>query len=864
MNSKNLLNPILQSFNRIFEATPAALRPWRYIILGFYLVSTILMAYGMSENLKMDMTIESWFEKGDPAKVALDTFRQEFGSDDGLYVVYRPLDGDVFSYESLKLIHELSEELINPPSHLLYADKANLAHIKKVTSLTNSRYQMVKGDDLISNRIVIKDVPKSKEEREKLRAIAATQESMVGALFSKDYQYGAFQIKTDFGAITKGAGEQKEQAFELLAEDTNDEFELSEEESFDPDLNYEGEKVEFLKTEVTEYVGFMDDLRLIFDQPKYKSQFEFYSVGNPPLIAWAMKSTEEAGILMIIMLLVITGLLWALLKSFSAVVWPIVMILVNLCWTIGAVSWVGIEVSTLVSLTAMLIITVGVADSVHVMSTYLINRREGLDHEVSLTQTYRKTGIPILITSITTMAGMLALSITGMNQFVTFGVMSAVGVGMAWFLTWTLLPVCMDLWHPLANKSAKDEHAKQGWLSWTVSAGWIQPLLSKIPGWVAPRPIQIAVIFLLLLGVFAYGTSIVRVDTNMVELTNEGSEMRVAYELVDDKMMGAQSMEVMLDLGKFDALYDPAVLAAMDQLEQRLTSDYQQYITKTFSLARIVKETNQTMNQDDKSFYKLPTDPQLTSQLIFLFNNVNPEDRRLLVNDGMSKTHISIMLKNAGSYEYKNIFADIKNDIEQIFVPLKANYPDLKVVVTGSLALMMKLSQDMAEAQQKSFSFVIIIISLLMILTLGSLQGGLISIIPNIIPAIVTFGLMGLLKVPLDGDTMVIAPVIIGLAVDDTIHFITHYRDALMEGKDYATAIEDTLKEVGQAITFTSLILGLGFAILSFSDYGGLSKMGTFGSIGIFAALICDLFLLPALMYIFKPTMGTQSLGETA
>ena len=192
MNRKNLLNPILQSFNRIFEATPAALRPWRYIILGFYLVSTILMAYGMSENLKMDMTIESWFEKGDPAKVALDTFREEFGSDDGLYVVYRPLDGDVFSYESLKLIHELSEELINPPSHLLFADKANLAHIKKVTSLTNSRYQMVKGDDLISNRIVIKDVPKSKEKREKLRAIAATQESMVGALFSKDYQYGEF------------------------------------------------------------------------------------------------------------------------------------------------------------------------------------------------------------------------------------------------------------------------------------------------------------------------------------------------------------------------------------------------------------------------------------------------------------------------------------------------------------------------------------------------------------------------------------------------------------------------------------------------------------------------------------------------
>jgi len=864
MNRKNVITPILKSFNRIFEATPTVLRPWRWFILGFYLVTTIFMGYGVSEKLKMDMTIESWFEKGDPAKVALDTFRHEFGSDDGLYVVYRPLDGDVFSYDSLRLMHELSEELINPPSHLLYADKANLAHIKKVTSLTNSRYQVVKGDDLISNRIVIRDVPKSKEKLEKLRAIASTQDSMVGALFSKDYHYGAFQVKTDFGAITKAEAEQKDKAFDPMAEDTNDEIELTDELSFDPALNNEVENVEFLKTEVTEYVGFMDDLRLVLDQPKYKSQFEFYSVGNPPMMAWAMKSTEEAGILMIIMLLVIIGLLWTLLKSFSAVVWPIVMIVVNLCWTIGAVSWAGIEVSTLVSLTAMLMITAGVADSVHIMSTYLIYRRQDLDHETSLTQTYRKTGIPVLITSITTMAGMLALSITGMNQFVTFGVMSAAGVGLAWFLTWTLLPVCMDLWHPLANKSAKDEHATQGRLSWIMGAGWIQPLLNKIPGLVAPRPIPIAAIFLLVLGLFVYGASIVKVDSNMVELTQEGSEMRIAYELVDDKMMGAQSMEIMLDLGKFDALNDPKVLAAMDQLEQRLKRDYKQYITKTFSLARIVKETNQAMNQDDKSFYKLPTDPDLTSQLIFLFNNANPEDRRLLANDSMSKTHISIMLKNAGSYEYKKMFSDISKDIDQIFAPLKINYPDLKVVATGSLAMLMKLSQDMAEAQQDSFTFVIIIISLLMILTLGSLQGGLISIIPNIIPAVVTFGLMGLLNVPLDGDTMVIAPVIIGLAVDDTIHFITHYRDALMEGKDYATAVKDTLKEVGQAITFTSIILGLGFAILSFSDYGGLSKMGVFGSIGIFAALICDLFLLPALIYIFKPLMGTTPLGETA
>jgi len=860
MKPQNFLNPILHRFNSLFEATPSAIRPWRWAIVGVYLVVTAFMVYGAVNYFKMDMTLDSWFDGDDPAKIALDDFREQFGSDDGLYVVYHPVDGDVFSYKSLQLIHELEGELLSPPALKELEGRTHLKHIEKTTTLTNSRYQVVQGDDLISAKMVQKRVPESKEALEGLRQIASTQRSMVGALFSKDYEYGAFQIKTNFGAIRKGETESPATTDDLLG--GVEDFEIDADLGFDATVTESAEKIEFLKTEIAEYVDFMADLRAVMNQPKYKDHFQFYPVGNASMMDFAMKSTAEAGVLMIIMLMIIVGLLWIFLKSLSAVVWPVLLIIVNLCWVLGATAWLGVDVTTLVSLTAMLMITAGVADSIHVMSTYLLNRQDGLDHEAAMTRTYRKTGIPILVTSITTMCGMLALSVTGMHQFVVFGVMSAAGVGMAWFLTWTLLPVCLDLWHPLSGQPSTERATPTNWFRWFFGVHWLQPLLNRIPGWVSPRPIPVALLFLASFALFAYGTSIVKVDTNMVELTEEGSELRVAYELVDEKMMGAQNLEVMLDLGETDALKDPVVLQAMDKLEQRLQQNYSHYVTKTFSLANIVKETNQVMNQDNPSFYRIPTDPTLTGQLVFLFSNANPEDRRLLVNDQFDKTHISVMLKNAGSYEYKEMFDQVTLDIEQIFAPLKQNYPDLKVTVTGSLAMMMKLSQDMAIAQKDSFVFVIVVISLLMILTLGSFQGGLISIIPNIIPAIFTFGMMGLLGVPLDGDTMVMAPVIIGLAVDDTVHFITHYRDALMQGRTPDQAVRDTLREVGQAITFTSLILGLGFGILAFSSYGGMSKLGIFGSTGIFVALLCDLFLLPALIYIFKPTMGTQTSGE--
>jgi len=141
-------------------------------------------------------------------------------------------------------------------------------------------------------------------------------------------------------------------------------------------------------------------------------------------------------------------------------------------------------------------------------------------------------------------------------------------------------------------------------------------------------------------------------------------------------------------------------------------------------------------------------------------------------------------------------------------------------------------------------------------------QAGLLGIIPNLIPAIFTFGIMGWLKIPLDTDTLMIAPVIIGIAVDDTIHFITHYRMALAKTHDMRHSLISAIKEVGQAVTFTTLILGFGFFMLSFSDYLGIAKVGVFGSLAVFVALLCDLLFLPALIIIFKPKFGQTDVKE--
>jgi hypothetical protein len=265
------------------------------------------------------------------------------------------------------------------------------------------------------------------------------------------------------------------------------------------------------------------------------------------------------------------------------------------------------------------------------------------------------------------------------------------------------------------------------------------------------------------------------------------------------------------------------------------------------------------MNDEDPDFYVIPNSNQSVAQLLYLFNSANPEDRRNLVSDDYSRSHISVNSKSMGSYGYQKMFIEVEQEITAKFASFKTTYPDLEIVLTGTMATLMVVSDEIAKSQFNGFALALLLISFIMIITLGSLRGGLMGMIPNAIPAFLAIGLMGLFGIPLDTDTLLIAPVILGIAVDDTIHFMTHYRIELTKSKSVSIALESAIREVGQAVLFTTMIIGLGFAVLSFSDYLGMAKVGFFGSLSIFVALLCDLFLIPAMIIVFKPTFGVTN-----
>ena len=892
------MKSLLLSLNDYFAIVPGQLRPYRKIVLILALLATVFMGYG-STRFVLDTSFESWFSDDDSAVESLNEFREQFGSDDGLFIVYEAKDGDVFSNQSLSLISEITEVLDNDEQISdevwlkNYGLTANIAetlkHIKRVQSLTNIRIQKNEDDVLSAPLLVPKVIPKDINILSEIKSEAGKQSSLPLFMFSKDHRFGAISIQTDFGTIPIIEDQNEEQS--LFSDDYwTDDFEDS------VDEQAVLQKVKFKDIEPSLYIPFMQAVSAIYEQPEMLAHFDFYPIGTSAMIELAWGTMIQAAFLLVGMLIIINLLLWTLFRSASAVVLPQLAIGLSILFVIGGLSWLNIASTTLIALTVMLVIAVGVADCVHVMSSYLLFRRSGNNHEQALSQAYGKTGVPILLTTVTTMAGMSSLAVTGMPQFVLFGFSSAAGVGLAFLYTIYLLPVLMDYWHPMQDKKVLDVVlekrtlaslvktffkliqikalkllcfivrpililSKKIGLTWLLGADWLQPLLDKIPAFVQRYRYAVVVIFFSVFGICLYGATQVKIDSNLVELYSDDVPIGQAYDIVDEHMMGTGNMIIVVNTGESDAIMDPAVLNAMSRLQTQVKESYSEYIIRTNSLADLVKETHAIM-QGDEQYRSIPESQITVSQLLYLFNSANPEERRALVSDDYSKSHISIQLKNAGSNEYADFFAGIRKDINNEFDTLKDRYPNLDVEITGTFAMMMRLADDLSRNQFKSLAIAAIVISCLLMVTLGSLQAGAMSIVPNLIPATLAFGLMGLFGIPLDTDTLMIAPLIIGIAVDDTIHFISHYRMSLAINNNMRLALIEAIKEVGQAVTFTTLILGSGFFMLTFSDYLGLAKIGGFGSLAIFVALLCDLLFFPALIMIFKPKFGQKNVDE--
>lgn len=405
--------------------------------------------------------------------------------------------------------------------------------------------------------------------------------------------------------------------------------------------------------------------------------------------------------------------------------------------------------------------------------------------------------MPCLLTSLTTAAGFLGFCAADIQPFREMGVYASVGALMAYILS--ILVV-------LLLYSTERDKAPSAPTPGTPGAPPVLPPRQRRSGSERPDifdrflgrvylinvryPKVLLALFVVLLGVSVYGYTLVEVETGTARMLSKSLPLRQAYDFVDERMGGSMSVEIMLDTGRENGVKSQAFLRGLERLQQHL--DVSPLVTKTVSVLDIIKKINESMHGGDKAAYALPDgDDAAIAQYLLLYEMSDGRELDKLVSFDSRVARLTAKTRTLGTGDVRRLSEDVAAFSRGVFGDT------VKVRMAGNLDWTKSMNDLLADGQRQSFLAALLVVSVIMCFALGSLRLGLLSMLPNIFPVFVTLGLMGVSGIYMDMPLMSFSAIIIGVVVDDTIHFLFHYRESFARTGSYEKALEETLLSTG-------------------------------------------------------------------
>ena len=818
---------MIQRLNLFFEVLPERLHPWRWWVLLLYVILMSFLAAGIP-RFAFSWANDDMFGKDDPVQISLDRIKDLFGGTVTLGMVYKPVDGDLFSVRSLGALKNIHDVLDAESARGENDADNSLRFLNEVESLINTSFTEVDGDSIRFRDFIGEELPQSAEQSRLLREQALDEPEYPRVLLSDNMEYGMLVLRTNLDAVPLVDNE-------LDALEGFDENELEGQDEQEP---------QFVENGLVDYADFEKQVWRLLSEERFSKDLVFMHPGWGAFYqndVWAVEYQRALLISLIVSLL----LTWLLLGSLRAVIWPILIFVSSIVGVLGLAGWTGWPIDLSLYIAFGLVSVAAIADVVHVLSGYLFFHQQGKQHSEVMRSVFSKTALACLLTSITTAIGVFSLFFIKLRVIQTMGLLSGIGVMFAFLLTIFLLPVLLNWFPPRPPKS--NEKPKV-----TLLLRVVKHLLNGIERVSTEYPKGVIVLFAAAGLLLILGIARIEIDTVFSEYYPPESPVRKTINLIDEQFLGTGNMEILLETESAGVFRDPEMLFALEEVKQWIETSYPKLVTHNWTLNNQLKQTHRKLNENREEYYTVPDNPQLVSQLLVLIEGGDYENLERLVSLDYANARMSISLKTIGSKKSVELLKVVQPGIEKILLPLKERYPELKVTLTGGVGAWARVFDAISWSQIQSFGLAFLIISLIMFGIFGSVKLGLVAILPNTFPMLTVFGLMGWLDFNLDITTLMTAPIIIGIAVDDTIHFITHYRLSLLKGASISEAIHATLHEVGQAIIFTTLILMSIFLFFIPVSHVGVSRFSILAVIAVFSALLADLFLLPALCRVLR------------
>jgi len=763
-----------------------------------FLLLLILLPLSNLSTLKMDTSNEGFLHDNSPVLKDYYQFKDQFGRDERAIIA---IESDkIFTKEFLQKLQNLQEDI-----------EENVPYIEDVTSLINVRNTHGEGDSLIVDDLV-KEMPTTKDGFLKIQN---------QALKSKLYK----------NLLINEAGTMTTIVIETVATVTEKQSDEESLDSFDEETTASDAPVVYLSdAQNSEFVA-----KLLEVVEKYKSDDFKIHIAGSTVVVDALKQNMQRDMqkFMKITFLIIIIFLFVMFRRVSAIVYPIIVIALSLLTTLGLMSFFNVAFKLPTQILPSLLLAVSVGATVHMLSIFFDKFNESGDKELAVRYTLGHSGLAIIMTSITTAVGIGSFAGSGVAPISDMGTFASLGVLISLILTLVLLPALLTITKLKPKKL--DTHSFSKFDNYMEKFAQIPIKHYKLINGVSA--------FLILLALF-FGSK-VALSHNPLKWFPQTDVNRVSTELLDDKMKGTVTVEVIIDTKKENGWYDPQKLATLDEITTEMAhyenGDYK--VGKVMSLVDVIKETNRALHANKESEYKVPTDYNLIAQELLLFENSGSDDLEDLVDSQFSKTRVTIKLPWLDAIKSEPVIVHIKDTFSKAF-------PDDEVTATGVVILLNETLGQSVKSSVTSYIIAYSAIAILMVIILGGVRLGLLSMIPNLAPIIVGLLIMYFGNIPLDMFTLLIGSIAIGLAVDDTIHFLHNYRRYYNKTGDEAEAIKHTFLTTGKAMVITSIVLSLGF--FSFTQAYMLStfNFGLLTGSVILIALLADLLLVPALMMV--------------
>ena len=773
------------------------------------ILALVIALASQMKHLTVDTSTEGFLHQTDPLRIEYDKFRDQFGRDEKVLIAIQ--SENIFTIKFLNKLNKLHKELEN-----------NLPYIEDVNSLINARNTRGTVDSLIVDDL-FEELPTTQKVLLFKKKLAQNNPLFKNLLIDEKGTITTIVIDTQTYTSLDKDGKP------IPQKEEEDEFEDEEETDTNSD-----EKKEFLTDwENAQIVAKTNEI-----VAKYQADdFNILVSGTAAITAELKASmTKDMQKFIKLVLIVIAIFLALLFKRVSGVVLPLITVIFTIIASLSLMAIFSAPITVVTQILPSFLLAVTIGASIHLLSIFFKEFNLSKDKKGSLRYAMGHSGLAIVMTSLTTAAGLWSFSFSELAPVSNLGKFASAGVIIGLIFTLILLPAILSLIKlkpkDIIMDGDKEVHT------------FMDRLLIKIADISVSYPKRIIAITAVIIIVSVTVASQLRFSHKPIVWFDESHPVRMATNIVDDKLKGSVTLEIIVDTGKENGLYEPEILNKIDRFSKDImtikTDKY--FVGKTLSLVDIIKETNKALNENKKEFYTIPQDKNMIAQELLLFENSGSDDLEDFVDSGFSKARITVKLPYIDAMDYMTLLEDINKRIDKEFKG------SAQVTVTGISNLLSRIMDAAISSSGISYIIALTLITIMMLILIGNIKIGLISMIPNISPILIMTTIMVIFDMPLDMFTMLIGAIAIGLAVDDTVHFMHNFRRYELQYNDIDKAVRLTLLTTGRAMIVTTIVLSFGFFVFMGASMSNIFNFGLLTGIAIIIAVLADFFLVPAIM----------------